>query len=71
MAKGRKGKKSKKEAEEEAARLKLEREIIARIIHFYTNDNTTYEQRLKVWEAVEKIMLESPETPKPDDTGEA
>jgi hypothetical protein len=80
MAKGKKGKGDDKKAKEikkareakEAAEAKLERDIITRIILFYTNKDTTHEQRLKVWEAVKGIIPEpptpKPDEPKPDDT---
>ena len=82
MAKGKKGngdKKAKgtKEAREaakakKAAEDKLELDIINRIVLFYTNKETTHEQRLQVWEALKGIIPEPPAEPKPDDTdGEA
>jgi hypothetical protein len=67
MAKGRKGK-GDKEAEEakKAAEDKLELDIINRIVLFYTNKDTTHEQRLQVWEAVKDIIPKPPDEPKPD-----
>jgi hypothetical protein len=69
MAKGKKGK-GDKEAEKakKAAEDKLELDIINRIVLFYTNKDTTHEQRLKVWEALEGIIPKPPDEPKPDDT---
>ena len=45
------------------------RQIVFKIIDFYTDENTTDEQRHKLWEAAQKIMLESnPPDPESDDT---
>jgi hypothetical protein len=68
MAKGKKGK-GDKEAEEakKAAEDKLELDIINRIVLFYTNKDTTHEQRLQVWEALKGIIPEPSDEPKPDD----
>jgi hypothetical protein len=66
-----KGKRVKDGNDEKAAEAKLEVDIINRIVLFYTSKDTTHEQRLKIWETVEKIMTESPDTPKPDDTDKA
>jgi hypothetical protein len=43
-------------------------QIINQIVLFYTNKNTTDEQRYKIWEAVAKIMYQ-PDPPEPDDEG--
>ena len=72
MAKGKKGK-GDKEAEKakKAAEDKLELDIINRIILFYTNKDTTHEQRLQVREALKGIIPDLPDDPKPDNTEEA
>jgi hypothetical protein len=67
MAKGKKA----KDDEKKAAEAKLELDIINRIVLFYTNKDTTHEQRLKVWEALEGIIPKPPDEPKPDDTDAA
>jgi hypothetical protein len=67
MAKGKKA----KDDEKKAAEAKLELDIINRIVLFYTNKDTTQEQRLKVREALEGIIPDLPDEPKPDDTDEA
>ena len=82
MAKGKKGNgdkkvknaKESKEAREaakakKAAEDKLELDIIYRTIHFYTNKETTHEQRLQVRDALKGIIPDMPDDPKPDDTG--
>jgi hypothetical protein len=60
------GKKAKDD--EKAAKDKLELDIINRIVLFYTNKDTTHEQRLKVWEALKDMIPKPPDEPKPDDT---
>jgi hypothetical protein len=50
-----KGKKAKDGNDKKAAEDKLELDIINRIVLFYTSKDTTHEQRLKVWEALEGI----------------
>jgi hypothetical protein len=67
MAKGKKA----KEDEKKAAEAKLELDIINRIVLFYTNKDTTHEQRLQVRDALKGIIPNLPEEPKPDDTDEA
>jgi hypothetical protein len=43
-------------------------QIINQIVLFYTNKNTTDEQRYKIWEAVAKIMYQpDPPASEPDD----
>jgi hypothetical protein len=42
-------------------------QIINRIVLFYTNKNTTDEQRYKIWEAVAKIMYQ-PDPPNSDES---
>jgi hypothetical protein len=64
MAKGKKA----KDDEKKAAQAKLELDIINRIVLFYTNKDTTHEQRLKIWQAVEGIIPKPPDASKPDDT---
>jgi hypothetical protein len=66
MAKGKKAKNG--NDDKKAAEAKLELDIINRIVLFYTNKETTHEQRLKVWEALEGIIPKPPDAPKPDDT---
>ena len=69
MAKGKKGT-GDKEAEKakKAAEDKLELDIINRIILFYTNKETTHEQRLQVRDALKGIIPNLPDEPKPDDS---
>jgi hypothetical protein len=64
MAKGKKAKDDEKKAAED----KLELDIINRIVLFYTNKDTTHEQRLQVRDALKGIIPNLPDEPKPDDT---
>jgi hypothetical protein len=45
------------------------RQMILRIVSFFTNKNTTNDQRYRLWEAAQEIMAESePSNPEPDDS---
>ena len=69
MAKGKKGKDDKEAKKaKKAAEDKLELDIIYRIIHFYTNKETTHEQRLQVRDTLKGIIPNLPDDPKPDDS---
>jgi len=44
-----------------------EKDMLIRLMEIFTNDDTTDEQRRKIWEAAEKILSE-PQQPESDDT---
>ena len=44
-----------------------EKDMLIRLMEIFTNDDTTDDQRRKIWEAAEKILSE-PQQPESDDT---